>query len=118
MMMSGSTSRADAAALLVSVAAATRLASLRNDFRTPPFRAFWQGGADEDRDLQHQQRQPAASEPPRLARGLRAGRRLPAGAEGDGRAVSGSRDPQGWLWAGAARAKELERRRDPGSRGR
>ena len=72
----------------------------------------------EDRDLQHQQCQPAAAEPAALAARGKARRRLPAGTEIDRRRFSGCRDRKGRLRRGVARAEDLERRRHPGAQRR
>ena len=55
-------------------------------------------------------------QPARLARARRAGRRLPAGAEGRRRELPGRGDRGGRLRRGLARPAHLERRRHPGAR--
>ena len=72
----------------------------------------------ENRNLQHQQYQPPPAEPAALAARGKARRRRAAGAESDRRRFSASRDRQGRLRRGLARAKDLERRRHPGAQRR
>ena len=74
--------------------------------------------ADENRNLQHQQYQPAPAEPVALAAAGQARHRLPAGTEIDRRRISACRDREGRLRRGMARTKDLERRRDPGAQRR
>ena len=72
--------------------------------------------ASEDRDLEHQRRQPPPAAPARVAGRGRARRRRAAGAEGDRRRVPARRARGRRLRRGLARPAHLERRRDPGAR--
>ena len=72
----------------------------------------------EDRDLQHQQRQPPAAEPPRLAQKSHTRRRRTAGAEGHRRPTSPTAALRKAGYGAVWRGSRLERRRHPRPRRR
>ena len=76
-------------------------------------RAAGPGTGAEDRDVQHQQRQPPAAEPPCLARRVEARRGLSAGAQVHRRCVSRGRDARRRVSRDLARAAHLQRRGNP-----
>jgi hypothetical protein len=63
--------------------------------------------------FKHQRHQSPPGESARLAARGGAGRRLPAGAQGERRELSESGRPRCRLWRGLARTEDLERDRDP-----
>jgi len=69
------------------------------------------GPGNENRHLQHKQRQQEACQSPRLAAHSSARRSLSSGAESDRFGISGSGDREGRLRRDLARAKVMERRR-------